>query len=149
MRTITNSAGFTGATPTTQISRPLSMSVCVIVVRSHLTKNASSTLVPFERAVAPDQGQEVGDRAAHARPQRLGVGLEDHPLQAAVDRRLDEDQQPAHVDVLPVGIAGDDAAAVDADAAVVVAEVADHVDVDRIRVEDVVLLLVEDAAAGR
>jgi len=30
MRTITNSAGFTGARPSTQMSRPLSMSVCVI-----------------------------------------------------------------------------------------------------------------------
>ena len=43
------------------------------------------------------------------------------------------------------GVAGDDAAAVDADAAVVVAEVTNHVDVDRIGIENVVLLFVEDA----
>ena len=38
MRIMTNSAGLTGATPTTTINLPLSMSVCVIVVQSHLTK---------------------------------------------------------------------------------------------------------------
>jgi len=43
---ITNSAGFTGAIPITQINRPLSMSFCVIVSRPHLTKNASSGFVP-------------------------------------------------------------------------------------------------------
>lgn len=37
MRTITNSAGFTGATPTTHTNCPLSRSFCVIVVRSHRT----------------------------------------------------------------------------------------------------------------
>ncbi len=46
IRMITNSAGFTGATPITQINRPLSMSSCVIVSRPHLTKNASSGFAP-------------------------------------------------------------------------------------------------------
>src|SRR5437016_2530540 len=47
MRMITNSAGFTGAMPTSMISRPLSMSSWVMVVRSHLTKNACSGLLPI------------------------------------------------------------------------------------------------------
>ena len=47
IRAMTNSAGFTGATPITTIMRPLSMSSCVIVtLKPILTKNASSCLVP-------------------------------------------------------------------------------------------------------
>ena len=115
------------------------MSVCVIVVRSHLTKNASSALVPSSAPLRQTTVRKLAIDAPHPRPQRLGVRLEHHPLQAAVDRRLDEDQQPADVDVLPVRVARDHAPAADADAAVVGAEVADDVDVDRIRVEDVVL----------
>ena len=45
-----------------QISRPLSMSSWVIVVRSHLTKNASSAVAPCSAPAAPDRGQEVRDR---------------------------------------------------------------------------------------
>src|SRR5581483_2991024 len=71
----------------------------------------------FQGAVAPDQGQEVGDRVAYPGPQRIGVGLEHDPLQTLIDTRLDEDQQSAHVDVFPVRVAGDAAAAIDANAA--------------------------------
>src|SRR6476469_1975589 len=46
IRKITNSAGKTGATPTTQTSRPLAMSSSVMVERSQVTKNASSAVVP-------------------------------------------------------------------------------------------------------
>ena len=38
---ITNSAGFSGAKPTTMLTKPLSMSVCVVVVVSQRTKYAS------------------------------------------------------------------------------------------------------------
>src|SRR3546814_8146505 len=51
-RKMTNSAGFTGATPTRQMSRPASMSAWVVVSRSHLTKNASSWVRP---ASAPER----------------------------------------------------------------------------------------------
>src|SRR5215208_5065456 len=44
---ITNSAGLTGAIPINTIRRPLSISSWVIVVRSHLTKNACSGAVPI------------------------------------------------------------------------------------------------------
>ena len=46
MRKITYSAGLVGDTPIRQIMRPLSRSFCVIVVRSHRTKYASSGLSP-------------------------------------------------------------------------------------------------------
>jgi hypothetical protein len=46
MRKMTNSAGLTTATPIRQTSRPLSMSVWVIVDRSQRTKNASLVLAP-------------------------------------------------------------------------------------------------------
>src|SRR5687768_4086963 len=75
-------------------------------------------LRPFERAVAPDEGQEVRDRTAHPRPERFRIRLEYHPLQTAINRGFDEDQQAAHIDILPVGIAGDTASAIDANAAV-------------------------------
>src|SRR5262249_55242788 len=93
----------------------------------------------LEPPVAPHQGEEVGDRAPHACPQRLGIGLEHHPLQTAVDRGLDEDQQPPHVHVFPIRVARYDASAEHANAAVVEPEIADHIDIDRIGIEDVVL----------
>src|SRR5262249_49432687 len=46
MRKMTNSAGLTGAMPTSQISMPASISASVIVVRSQRTKNASSCVSP-------------------------------------------------------------------------------------------------------
>ena len=46
MRKMTNSAGLVGATPIRQISRPLSRSFWVMVVRSQRTKKASSGLAP-------------------------------------------------------------------------------------------------------
>lgn len=47
MRKITNSAGLVTATPMMQMSLPLSRSSWVIVVRSHLTKKASSGFMPI------------------------------------------------------------------------------------------------------
>jgi DNA-binding CsgD family transcriptional regulator len=57
IRGITNSVGSTGAIPTGQMRRPLSMSSRVIVVRSQRTKNASSGVVP---ATAPSAGRSSG-----------------------------------------------------------------------------------------
>ena len=48
---MTNSAGFVGAIPTKAINLPLSISFCVIVVLSTLTKNASSAVVPIKAPV--------------------------------------------------------------------------------------------------
>ena len=104
MRKMTNSAGFSGATPIRQISRPLSRSFCVIVLRSQRTKNASSGCGAEQRAVAPLVVEEVDDRLADVRPQPLAVGLEHRPLRAAVDRVLQVDEVAPHVDVLPLRI---------------------------------------------
>src|SRR5262249_24097385 len=103
----------------------------------------------FKRTVAPHQREEIRDGAAHPCPQRLRVGLENYPLQALVYRRLDEYDQAPYTDVLPVRVAGDHPAAVDAYAAAVAAEVADDVDVDRIGIEDFLFALVEDALQPR
>lgn len=46
MRNMTNSAGFTGAMPISMMRRPLLISFGVMVLRSTLTKKASSGLVP-------------------------------------------------------------------------------------------------------
>ncbi len=82
---MTNSAGFTGATPIRQISRPLSKSSWVIVVRSHLTKNASSCVVPISAPLrhtvrrklvidvrtAIHVGSELGSKTAHCVPRSI------------------------------------------------------------------------------
>ena len=44
--TTTNSAGFKGANPTSTLTRPASMSACVVVSLSHLTKNACVGVAP-------------------------------------------------------------------------------------------------------
>src|SRR5947209_8601625 len=43
----TNSAGFSGAKPTTTFTIPRSMSFCVVVSLSHLTKYAEAAVVPW------------------------------------------------------------------------------------------------------
>jgi hypothetical protein len=43
---ITNSAGFSGAMPTTMLTIPASISCCVVESRSHFTKNASDGVTP-------------------------------------------------------------------------------------------------------
>src|SRR5262245_58994767 len=101
MRKMTNSAGRTGATPISQMSRPFKMSSRVIVVRSQVTKNASSSVVPIIAPPPPLTAEKQTDRVFDARPQRLVVRLEDHPLGALVNRRLEEYEQPAHADVFP------------------------------------------------
>ena len=145
MRTITNSAGFTER-DADDADQP-----AVVDIRLRHRRAVAFDEVrlfdlgSFEAAVAPDQSQKIGNRSAHPRPQIFLVRLEDHPLQAAVDRCLDENHQPAHIEVFPVGIAGDNAPAVNADAAVGVAEITNDVDVDRIGIENVMLLFVDNA----
>src|SRR5262249_12104827 len=78
----------------------------------------------LERAVAQAQRQKIRDRPAPSGPERPRVRLEAPPLHPAVYRGLDEDQQAADIDVLPVRIARDAAPAVDADAAIVGAKIA-------------------------
>ena len=67
MRNMTNSAGFTGAIPIWQISRPLSISSWVIVVGPHYTKKASEGVDP---ARAPSR-QQVARNASMVRVTRL------------------------------------------------------------------------------
>ena len=66
-RNTTNSAGFVGAIPMMQMSRPSSMSFAVIVVRSHLTKKALSGVVPTSAPRRQRPRQEVLDAGPHVR----------------------------------------------------------------------------------
>src|SRR5437660_1613316 len=91
-----------------------------------------------ERPVAPNRGEEHGDALPDTRPRQLVVGLEDDPLRAAVEGCLQEDEEPAHVDVLELGFAGGAAGSPDSYGPLLVSEVAQHVDVAR--VQDVLLL---------
>src|SRR5467141_1358151 len=88
-----------------------------------------------QRARVVDAQQEGGDVPGDPLPERLVVGLEDHPLRADLDRLLDHQEQAADVDVPPRRVAGDRARAPDTDAAI--AHVPDAV--DPARVEEVLL----------
>ena len=82
---ITNSAGFSGAKPTRMLTTPLSMSVWVVVVASHWTRNASDGVRPLEVGALPEQGEhERLDLLGQGVPQRRVVGLEHRPAEAAV-----------------------------------------------------------------
>jgi hypothetical protein len=54
-----------------------------------------------QRSGSPDAREELADRAIELLPEGLVVGLEDGPLDPLLDRLLDEDEEPADVDVLP------------------------------------------------
>src|ERR1700704_762951 len=84
-----------------------------------------------QRARVVDAQQEGGDVPGDPLPERLVVGLEDHPLGADLDRLLDHQEQAADVDVPPRRVAGDRARAPDPDAAV--AHVPDAVDPARVQ----------------
>src|SRR5262245_16908173 len=89
IRKMTNSAGLTGATPIKQMSLPLSQSSCVMVVRSHLTKNASSCVVPISAPlrqtvrrklvidvrIALHVGSEFGSNTAHCVPRSIDCSM--------------------------------------------------------------------------
>ena len=81
----TNSAGLSGAKPTTMLTMPRLTSSWVVVSASHLTKYASRGVVPGERALPEEGVQERADVEPDLRPERRVVGLEDHPLRAAVE----------------------------------------------------------------
>ena len=78
--------GRDGREPITQISRPLSISSCVIVVRSQLTKKASSGVVPSARRARQTVSRNC-HRLGHSGPERLVVRLEDDPLACVAKRR--------------------------------------------------------------
>src|ERR1700712_3309352 len=86
--------------------------------------------LPEESPGGPEAAQETVQRALHAFPQRHVVRLEDGPLGALENRRLDHVEQPPDVDVAPVRIRGQGARAPDADSPC--PERADAVDPDRV-----------------
>src|SRR6267378_737818 len=88
-----------------------------------------------QRARVVDAQQEGGDVPGDPLPERLVVGLEDHPLRSDLDRLLDHQEQAADVDVPPRWVAGDRARAPDPDSTV--AHVPDAV--DPARIEEVLL----------
>src|SRR5512143_1346523 len=91
-----------------------------------------------ERAVTPEERQERRDRPLHALPEAMVVGLEHDPLGRALDRRLDHDEQAAHVDVAPRRVARQRTGTPDADAAVHEPD-----GVDALRVQQVLLTLAD------
>src|SRR6266511_890805 len=108
-----------------------------VVLGVALDKKRLGGRLAEERAVAPDPAQEHGDRALHRVPELRVVGLEDHPVGAVEDRLLDVVEEPAHVEVTPLRVAGECARAPDPDA--LAGERPDAV--DAVRVELVVLAL--------
>src|SRR3954447_6095343 len=99
---------------------------------SALNEESLFRLGAHNSALAPDGGQEGGDALREAAPKALIVGLKDGPLRAQVERSLEKDEQAADVDVLPSAVRGHAPRAVDAEAAVLRAEVAQHIDVGRV-----------------
>ena len=85
----------------------------------------------IERRTRAQSGSAFGSKTTHCSPRSIEASMK-----ISSRRTLTYFQSESLVMT---------AAAVDADAAVVVAEVADDVDVDRIGIEDVVLLFVEHA----
>ena len=78
----TNSAGFSGAKPTTTTTIPFSMSSCVIVVASQRTKYAASGVVPWNAPFETGPSMKLSTCEADLRPQRFAVRLEHRPLQS-------------------------------------------------------------------
>src|SRR5262249_38869856 len=97
----------------------------------------------FERARPPHCVEEIRDRANDARPERLRVGFEHHPLQPEIDRLLDKNQKTSYRNVSVFGIRRDAAGAPDANGATILTKIANDIDIDRVRIEDVLLALVE------
>ena len=104
---ITNSAGLTGAMPTTTIIRPESMSSWVMVFSVICDDERIRGRAALQGADAPLRGQQgpLTDWRMRA-PQRLVVGLEDHPMGRLVDGLLDHPEKAPHADVPPRGIRG-------------------------------------------
>src|SRR5687768_16448405 len=115
MRKITNSAGRTGAMPISQMRRPFRMSSCVIVVSSHVMKNASSSVRPKSapRRHWPRRNNRIVSLTRAHRRWSFGSNT---TLCAFVDRALEEDEEPAHAHVFAERVRGHRARAPHADA---------------------------------
>ena len=96
---ITNSAGLSGAKPTTMFTMPRLMSFWVVRLLVALDEVRLARGRALERALAEQVVHERADVQPDLRPERLVVGLEDHPLQPAVQAFLDEERGAAHRDV--------------------------------------------------
>src|SRR5215831_16870561 len=83
-------------------------------------------LVAEQRASTPFIEQEILNRAPDVGPQAIVVRLKDCPLGPFLNRVLEIDQEPSHVDVLPFGIGTYRACAPHHDTAT--EEVADDID---------------------
>ena len=81
---------------------PRSMSSCVVVSRVALHEVGLARRRALERALAEQVVHERADVEPDLRPQRLVVGLEHHPLRAAVEALLDEQREAPHRQVLPL-----------------------------------------------
>ena len=100
LRIRTNSAGLTGAKPTTMLTIPCLMSFRVVVEESHLTKVDVLGGDTDEGAFSVQVVQEVADFESNPGPCWLLVGLENRPLRPQFDRLLQEKSRPPHRDVL-------------------------------------------------
>src|SRR5260370_13340630 len=96
---------------------------------------------PHQCSITPDAGEDIGDTLCHPIPKWLGIGLEDYPLCALIERRLDKDEEAAHIHVFPLSITGDTACAPDAQATPLMTEIAQDVNVVGKRIENVLLAL--------
>ena len=74
-----NSMGAAMATPIWQINCPWSMTLCGLLVSSHLTKKASAGLAPLRPPLGPDFLQQDIQRVAERAAQRAIVALENRP----------------------------------------------------------------------
>ena len=102
MRITTNSAGLSGAKPTSMLTMPLLRSSCVVVSRVALDVERLVRRAALERALAEQAEHEGVEVEADLGPERLVVRLEHDPLGAAVQRLLEEQREPADRDVLPL-----------------------------------------------
>ena len=97
---MTNSAGLSGAKPTQMLTMPRLRSFWRGGLAVALDEVGVARRLPLEGALPEQVVHEGADVEADLRPERLVVGLEHHPLQAAVQALLDEQREPADRDVL-------------------------------------------------
>ena len=117
MRKMTNSAGWMGAMPMMQMSRPLSRSFWVMVVRSHFTKKASSGLMPRRAPVRHSLKRKLGWCCGRRAQRCSPLGSKTTHWMPLFDGVLEVVEVASDVDVFPVGVAGDGAGSPDEDAA--------------------------------
>ena len=101
-RKTTNSAGFTGASPTSIMSCPRSRTSSRIVLGVALDEERLGPAYAPNSMPSRQQPMRNEVTSRRTRAQRsLVVRLEHDPLRAAIDGLLDVVEQPAHVDVSP------------------------------------------------